>query len=224
MCLHKNYLIPLSAYDVTTWNPQTSQFLNRFFSFICTSHHLKQGSTIHINDASAVLYITLVPVDSNAIEAVLHLWLYKHCHCPNSWKRQNWAGKEKEQAPRARQYSKAEATLPTKQASQHWKSFGRYQSKLSSCYQPILSFMSVVQVLSFFYVIVKIISENSSYNFRKFNCDFSPAIRSELSNRVSQPNAQHLQYPLATFHRIHSPDNRLMNILGKHGVEILPNN
>lgn len=171
MCLHNNYLIPLSSYDVTTCKPQSSQFLNRF-SLICIPCHLKQGSTIHVNYASAVPYITVVPVDSNAMEALFYQWLYKHCHSPNSWKRQNWAGKEKEQAPRAREYSKTEARLPVKQVSQHWKSFGRYQSQLSSCYQHVLSFLSLVLVISFFYVTVKTIIENSSYNFRGVQLQF----------------------------------------------------
>lgn len=158
----------LSQSSISIWcnhmQPTDLTISKQIFSFICTSHHLKQGSTIHVNNASAV--------DSNAMEALLYPWQNKHCHCPNSWKRQNWAGKEQEQAARAGEYSKAEvrlytAGLPT--LEKLWKVSVKAVILLPA--RPLI-LVSVVQVLSFFYVIVKTITENSSYNFREVRLQF----------------------------------------------------
>jgi len=69
----------------------------------------------------------------------------KHCHCPNSWKRRDWAGKEEEPVLKARQYGRAEkqGCLQNKPPDTG-KSFGRNQSKLSCCYQHALSLLPLL--------------------------------------------------------------------------------
>lgn len=80
-----------------------------------------------MNYISAVPFITVACVDPTQWRLCYCTvqWLYKHCHCPNSWKRQDYEGKEEEQALRAGRYGKAETGQPTKQGPQHgttlWK-------------------------------------------------------------------------------------------------------
>lgn len=161
---------------------------------------------MHASHASASLMFQM-HLQTSRMEAVLH--------CPSSWKRQDWTGKEKVQALRSG-HSAHKISLPMLE-----KCFGRHQWKLPSGYQCALSLLPLC-LIAFI-----LLWRKPSYRAQLQFYPQGPAISeqpSELPQRASHPNAQPLQCPRAVLQSAPSADNRLMNILRKQGAETLPNN
>lgn len=162
---------------------------------------------MHISHASASLTFQM-HLQTSRMAAVLY--------CPSSWKRWDWTGKEKAQALRSGCFV-------------HKISFPKLEKALEgiseSCHQVsgVLSHYCLCCLIAFILLWWKP-SYRAQLQFYSGTCNFRAALRHELSQRASQPNAQPLQFPQAILQSTPSPDNRLTNILGKQGAETLPNN